>query len=226
MNNLLNKLQRDLELKGFSPKTKNVYLKQTEKFLKHYNKRPEELGTHEIKEYLHSILTEKQRSSSAVNQAYSALKFFFIHTLDREWESQKIPRTKKTKRLPAVLDRDEIISLLNATENIKHKCILSLMYSAGLRVSEAASLRITDIDSKRMQIRVQQKYKPYSENMKMPTKKIMEAPCPAGCTGPCVQSGFAAPQSSAVIWMCVTPAKKPEFHIIHAGTGSVPNASS
>jgi len=60
MNNLLAKLQRDLELKGFSPKTKNIYLKQI----------------------------EKQRSSSSVNQAYSALKFFFIHTLDREWESQ------------------------------------------------------------------------------------------------------------------------------------------
>jgi len=62
MNNLLNKIQKDLELKGFSPRTKNIYLKQT----------------------------EKQRSSSAVNQAYSALKFFFIHTLDREWESQKM----------------------------------------------------------------------------------------------------------------------------------------
>lgn len=156
MNNLLNKLQRDLELKGFSPRTRQIYLNQTAAFLRHYNKKPEELGSDEIKEYLHNILTEKQRSSSAVNQAYSALKFFFIHTLDREWASQKIPRTKKVKRLPAVLNRDEVISLINATDNLKHKCILSLMYSAGLRVSEAASLRITDIDSKRMQIRVQQ----------------------------------------------------------------------
>jgi len=114
MNNLLAKLQRDLELKGFSPKTKNVYLKQTEKFLKHYNKRPEELGTHEIKEYLHSILTEKQRSSSAVNQAYSALKFFFIHTLDREWASQKIPRTKKQKDCLLFLT---VKSYLNRTVN-------------------------------------------------------------------------------------------------------------
>jgi site-specific recombinase XerD len=72
--------------------------------------------------------------------------------MGREWEMNKIPRTKKEKRLPVVLSPDEVRHIFNVTENIKHKTILMLIYSAGLRVSEAANLKISDIDSATMQI--------------------------------------------------------------------------
>ena len=68
----------------------------------------------------------------------------------------EIPRTKKPKRLPQVLAREEVKSLINSLENVKHKCILMTTYSGGLRVSETAHLRVSDIDSKRMMIRVNQ----------------------------------------------------------------------
>jgi integrase/recombinase XerD len=156
MSPLREKMERDLELKGLSPKTRRIYLIEVEKFAKHFKKSPEELGTEDIKEYLHYIIREKQNSSCAVNQAYSALKFLYAQTMGKEWILNGIPRTKLPTKLPVIFDRQEITALLEATRNIKHRAILSVIYSAGLRVSEAAKLKITDIDGKRMQIRVEQ----------------------------------------------------------------------
>jgi integrase/recombinase XerD len=156
MSSLCEKMKRDLELKGLSPRTRKIYLSEVEKFEKHFKKSPEGIGTEEIKEYLHYIIREKQNSPCAVNLAYSALKFLYGQTLGKEWLLTGIPRTKQSKKLPVILDRLEITSLLEVTRNIKHRAILSVIYSAGLRVSEAAKLKITDIDGKRMQIRIEQ----------------------------------------------------------------------
>jgi len=80
------------------------------------------------------------------------LKFFYETTLQREWNRKNLPRLKEHKKLPAILSQKEVQSLLDATENLKHRCMLMTVYSLGLRVSEVAKLKITDIDSKNMQI--------------------------------------------------------------------------
>lgn len=156
MNTLREKMQREMDLKGLSSRTKKIYLTEIDKYEKYFNRPPEELSAEEIKQYLHYIIQTKQNSSSAVNVAYSALKFFYSNTLNRDWEFKSIPRMKKAKKLPIVLDRKEINAILNVTRNIKHRALLALIYSAGLRVSEAANLKVTDIDSKRMLVRVEQ----------------------------------------------------------------------
>ena len=89
-------------------------------------------------------------------QAYSAIKFFYSDCLERAWELDKIPRPKIEKRLPVVLSQEEIKSIFQHVVNTKYKIALMLIYSAGLRLSEALHLRLTDIDSKRMEIRVEQ----------------------------------------------------------------------
>ncbi len=154
MRDVYERMEADLVLKGFSTKTQAQYLGQLKKFSNYFCKTPEELNTNEIKEYLHYLLTEKSLSQSSVNLVYSALKFFYSTTLQQDWEIRKIPRTKQVRILPTVLDIDEIEAIIAATHNNKHKAILALIYSAGLRVSEAAHLVLNDIDSKRMQIRI------------------------------------------------------------------------
>lgn len=146
----------DLELKGFSPKTRDSYIAHAKRFAEYFMKSPADLGEKEIKEYLHYLITERKLSSSYINNTYSALKFLYETTLKRQWDMKSIPRTKKAKRLPIVLSKEEVKRIINVTTNLKHKTILATTYAAGLRVSEVANLRITDIDSSNMQIRVSQ----------------------------------------------------------------------
>ena len=155
MSQLRDKMKMDLELKGFSPNTKKAYLKNAERFANHFAKSPAMMGETEIREYLHH-LASRNVSDSYISSVYSSLKFLYQVSLQRNWNNLSIPRTKAEKRLPYVLATSEIKSLLNVTTNLKHRTILMTIYAAGLRVSEVTNLRVCDIDSKRMQIRINQ----------------------------------------------------------------------
>jgi site-specific recombinase XerD len=95
------------------------------------------------------LKTEKNNSSSYINQAISAIKFFYKEIYPNVDINLNLPRPKKEKKLPAVLSKKEIYNLINSLDNIKHKAILSLTYSSGLRVSEVVKIKVGDIDSKR-----------------------------------------------------------------------------
>jgi site-specific recombinase XerD len=114
------------------------------------------LGDPEIRKYLHHLIQEKKACQSSISQAYSALKFFYETTLKRDWNGFRIPRVKMGKKLPVVLSREEIQAIFSATENLKHRALLMTIYSAGLRVSEVVHLKVSDLDSQRMVMRVQQ----------------------------------------------------------------------
>lgn len=149
-------MKMDLEIKGFSHRTQDVYIAQVKRYAEYFMKSPADLGEKEIKEYLYYLITERKLSSSYINITYSALKFLYETTLKRQWDMKSIPRTKKAKRLPIVLSKEEVKRIISVTTNLKHKAILATTYAAGLRVSEVANLKITDIDSSNMQIRVSQ----------------------------------------------------------------------
>jgi len=155
MGRLYNQMKMDLELKNFSPKTVVCYLQWMVQFVRHYGRSPVEMGEEEIRNYLYHLMKEKDVSQSSINQAYSAIKFFYQSTMGREWNAVKIPRMKKRKKLPVVFAREEVRLLFNCTGNLKHRAILTTIYSGGLRVGEATHLKVSDIDSKRMMIRVQ-----------------------------------------------------------------------
>lgn len=156
MGKLREQMKMDLKLKGYSPKTQAAYLGYMKKFVRYFGRSPAKMGEKEIREYLYHLITGKDLGDSSINSAYSALKFFYETTLCRDWNMAKIPRRKPEKRLPVVLDGSEIKQLLVVTANLKHRAILMITYSAGLRVSETAHLKVSDIDSKRMQLRVAQ----------------------------------------------------------------------
>lgn len=154
MTKLREKMRMDLELKNYSPKTIESYIRHVKRYAQHFNKSPDELGIDEVREYLHYLITEKKLSSSYINSAYSGLKFFYEITLKRPWDVKEIPRMKKSKKLPTVLSMDEVKRIFDVTTNIKHKAIFVTIYSGGLRISEACNLKISDIDSSNMQIKV------------------------------------------------------------------------
>ena len=149
-------MKMDMELKGFGSSTQEIYLTKVRHFVGYFGRSPDLLGEAEIREYLHHLITEKELAKSTINQAYSALKFFYQTTLQREWDDVRIPRIKKEKKLPVVFSRQEVGDVLAAVSNLKHRAILTTIYSGGLRVSEATHLKVTDIDSHRMMIRVDQ----------------------------------------------------------------------
>jgi len=156
MGRLQDQMRMDLELKNLSPRTRSCYLTWMRSFAVHFHRSPEELGEQEIRDYLHYLIQEKKASQSGVSQAYSALKFFYETTLKRDWNGFRIPRMQKGKKLPVVLSQQEIQAIFSATRNLKHRVVLMTIYSAGLRISEVVHLKVSDIDSQRMTLRVQQ----------------------------------------------------------------------
>jgi len=156
MGKLKDKMKIDMELRNLSERTIETYLRCIINFVKHYGKSPEEIGHEAIREFLYYLLKVKQSSQASINQHYSALKFFYQTTLGRDWEALKIPRSRREKKLPIVLSKEEVWSALNQIQNIKYLTILMTIYSGGLRLSEALNLKVSDIDSQRMMIRVNQ----------------------------------------------------------------------
>jgi integrase/recombinase XerD len=141
----------------YSPKTIKLYGSLFEEFINYYpNQDIKTIDEPSIIKFLRFLVTERKISTTYQNQSINAIKFYYEKVLGGQRKFYFIDRPNKEKTLPSVLSTEEVINLLKHTENIKHKAILMTIYSAGLRISEAINLKIKDIDSDRMQIRVEQ----------------------------------------------------------------------
>ena len=154
MGALKDKMKMDMELKNLSKRTIETYLTCMKRFTAYYGKSPDAIDHNVIRGYLYYLLKEKNLSQATINQTYSALKFFYETTLRREWDALKIPRSRRIKKLPIVLSKEEVGAILDKPQNLKHRAILMTIYSGGLRLGEAINLKVSDIDSQRMMIRV------------------------------------------------------------------------
>jgi len=149
-------MQRDMVLRNLSPKTQYLYHNAARGLESHFKKSPDLLNEDDVKAFLVSIVTDRKLSQSSLKIAYSALRFLYETTLDKAWVINKIPYPKTTRTIPHVLSKNEIQKIFEATVTLKQKTMLMVTYSAGLRAGETARLKITDIDSNRMLIRVEQ----------------------------------------------------------------------
>jgi len=154
MGKLRDQMLADLQLCGAKPMTQRNYLREAQNLAKYFNRSPAELGEGELKEYLLYLINERHLSEGTFRFYVAALKFLYRTTLKREWPVEKIKCPRREKKLPVVLDISEVESLFLATKNLKHKAMLMITYSSGLRVSETAKLKLTDIDSIRMTVRI------------------------------------------------------------------------
>ena len=141
----------------YSKHTKDSYTDLFEEFINYYDDTPvDEITEHMIMDFLRYLVTERNVSTSYQNQSINAIKFYYERVMGGSRKMYYIERPREEKFLPEVLSEEEVTSIINATENLKHKAILITIYSAGLRLSELINLKIKDIDSQRMQIRVEQ----------------------------------------------------------------------
>ncbi|WP_425235411.1 site-specific tyrosine recombinase/integron integrase [Ulvibacterium sp.] len=144
-----------LEIKKYAENTVKTYVHHFECFLNHYHPiNPEDINEKEVRQYLQK-LSRDGRSPSYLNQTVNSIKFYFETVMGMPNRFYDLERPRKSTPLPKVLSRAEILAMIDNTNNLKHRCIISLLYSAGLRRSELLSLKLGDIDSNRMLIRVQ-----------------------------------------------------------------------
>ena len=145
-----------LEQKRYSLNTIRSYCAYFKDFLFYFPRRPlEKITTEEVNAYLHELVKYRSISASQQNQRINAIKFYYEKVKEEERRVYSIDRPRKKHTLPSVLSKQEIQQIIKACINLKHRCILSLIYSAGLRRSELINLKITDIHSKRGLLRIE-----------------------------------------------------------------------
>jgi len=154
MGALRERMASHMQLKGLSPRTIDVYLRQMTCFVRYVGHSPATMETEEIRRYLHHLVSERELSQATISQAYSALRLFYEQLLGKTWDERTIPRSRQRRRLPVVLSPAEVEALFAASRKAKYRALFMTIYSGGLRLQEATRLRLEDIDSQRMLIRV------------------------------------------------------------------------
>ena len=156
MSALREQMIRDMQLRRLSPRTQRRYLHAVTGLAKHYGRSPDQLGSREVQDYLLHLMNDHKLAWRSVNVVSSALRFLFGVTLRRPEISVEIPPRRTPLCLPEVLSDGELVRLFAATATLKQRVMLMTAYGAGLRGSELLHLRVRDIDSGRMMIRVEQ----------------------------------------------------------------------
>lgn len=154
MTPLRRRMIEEMRIRNFSPHTEAAYVRCVADFAQYHRRSPDQLNREQVRQYLLHLVHERKFSWSSYNVHLCALRFFYQEVLRREMFLVGIRCPKEQKRLPVVLGFAEIQRILEATENLKHRTLLTLIYATGIRVSEAVSLKIRDIDSQRMVVRV------------------------------------------------------------------------
>jgi site-specific recombinase XerD len=154
MTPLRQRMIEDMTLRNFTPRTIQAYVARVAAFAQHFGRSPELLGADQVRAYLLYLLQQKRASWSSYNQALCALRFVYGVTLGKDWVLERFACPKQEKKLPVVLSPGEVAQFFQAVTDPKHRALLMTAYAAGLRVSEVVALRVDDIDSRRMVIRV------------------------------------------------------------------------
>ena len=154
MTQLRQRMLEELQRRNYSSKTIRLYLRHVAQFAQYFHRSPDQLGAEEIRQYQLFLIQEKKLAWSSYNQIVCVLRFFYARTLKRAFMLQDIPFPRKEQRLPLILSQEEVARILTAPSHLKSRALLMTIYATGLRRSEAAHLRVNDIDSARMTITV------------------------------------------------------------------------
>ena len=156
MTSLRQRMLEDMSIRNLAENTQLSYLQQVSSYARHFKRSPERLGPEEVRAYQVHLIEDRKLSPGSIGIATSALRFLYKVTLKQAWTPDEIPMPKKPFKLPVVLSPNEVLHFLGCIHSLKHRTILTTAYAAGLRVSEATHLKVDDIDSKRMVLRVDQ----------------------------------------------------------------------
>ena len=156
MTPLRQRMLEDMGIRNLAENTQLSYLQQVSLYARHFHRSPAELGPEEVRTYQVHLTKTRKLAPGSVCIATAALRFLYKVTLKKNWSPDDIPMPKLPFKLPVILSREEVMHFLASVASLKHRTILTTAYAAGLRVSEAVHVKVTDIDSKRMVLRVDQ----------------------------------------------------------------------
>jgi site-specific recombinase XerD len=156
MSPLQHRFIEDMKLRGLAPTTQRSYLHYVRDFAQFYNTSPAHLDLEAVRQYELYLLNERKLSPETINTFVSAIQFLYLVTLEMPWGKECFPRVRRAHKLPVVLSPDEVARFLDHVPSLKCRAALMCCYGAGLRISETVALKISDIDSARMLIRVEQ----------------------------------------------------------------------
>lgn len=156
MTQLRNKMLEELQRLNYSHRTATAYIRIVGEFAEYFHQAPDKLGPEHIRQYQAHLFQTKKLSPYTVSQYVSALRFLFVKTLRRHFLTEYIPFPKCPQRLPTVLSPEEVTRLINASPNLYHRTLLTTLYSTAMRRAELCRLKVSDLDSQRMLIRIEQ----------------------------------------------------------------------
>ena len=156
MGALRKQMDGDLVVRGMAVRTREAYLGAVAGLAKYYGRPPDRIDEAEVQRYLLYLIEERKLAWASCNVVAQGLKFFYRVTLKRPEAQFGIPRARQPQKLPQILAREEVARLIERTLNPKHRAILMTTYGAGLRLNELRHLKVSDIDSARMTLRVEQ----------------------------------------------------------------------
>ncbi len=154
MTELRQRMIEDMQLRGYPATTQKVYVRAVRQLFEHFQCKPAELTEEQLRQYFLYLANEKKVSRSTSTIALCSIKFFFEHTLRRDWPTLELIRPKRHKQLPVVLSRDEVRTIVNAVRVPVYRVCLKTIYSCGLRLNEGVHLQVCDIDGARMSVLV------------------------------------------------------------------------
>ncbi len=146
----------EIQRRNYSHRTARTYVRIVRDFAEYFHQPPDKLGPEQIRQYQAHLFQAKKLAPATVSQYVSALRFLFVKTLRRHFLAEYIPFPKSRKRLPTVLSPEEVIRLIDAACNLYHRTLLMTLYSTAARRAELCQLKVQDIDSQRMMIRINQ----------------------------------------------------------------------
>jgi site-specific recombinase XerD len=144
----------DLRIRNYAERTQGIYVHRVAEMARHFKRSPEKLTKEEVRDYLRELKEVRRVSRSAFAQVIGALRFLYKVTLDRPDMVPYLPYPRLKRRHPVVLSAEEVVRLLRATRNLKHRTVAMVLYGAGLRITEALALELRDVDSARMVLTV------------------------------------------------------------------------
>ena len=156
MTQLRQKMLEELQRRNYSHRTAKTYVRIVREFATYFHQPPDKLGPEQIRQYQAHLFQSKKLSPSTVSQYVSALRFLFVKTLRRHFLADYIPFPKSRKRLPTVLSPEEVAQLIDSARNLVHRTLLMTLYSTAMRRAELCRVKVRDIDSQRMMIRINQ----------------------------------------------------------------------
>jgi integrase/recombinase XerD len=151
---LRQRMLQDLQLAGLSERTQEAYLRAVRQLADHFHSRPDRLSEQQVREYFLHLKNDRKFASASLGIAYSGIKFFFSHTVTRDWPTLQRLRVRREKKLPDVLSVDEVRQLIGAVRTLHNRTYFWTVYSLGLRLGEGLHLQVGDIDAARMMVHV------------------------------------------------------------------------